>query len=83
MSTMAGPQDVELLYLASRINAAGKKAAEQLSDEDKGAIATFYTNKLNVVAQFSNPKTATLFVVPTNTFPSAIVGVMNLLPGPK
>jgi Protein of unknown function (DUF1553)/Protein of unknown function (DUF1549)/Planctomycete cytochrome C/Concanavalin A-like lectin/glucanases superfamily len=47
LSTMAGPADVELLYLASRINAAGKKAPEQLSDEDKAALATFYTSKLN------------------------------------
>ena len=29
------------------------------------------------------PKTATLFVVAANTLPSAIIGVMNLLPLPK
>ena len=31
----------------------------------------------------SNPNTATLFVVPTNTFPFTIVGVMYLFPEPK
>ena len=29
---------------------------------------------------YSSPKTATLFGVPTNTFPFAIMGVMNLFP---
>jgi hypothetical protein len=33
--------------------------------------------------QFSSPNTATPFVVPTNTLPSAMVGVMNLLPAPN
>jgi hypothetical protein len=29
---------------------------------------------------YSSPKTATLIGVPTNTFPFAIIGVMNLFP---
>ena len=29
---------------------------------------------------YNSPKTATLFGVPTNTFPFAIIGVMNLFP---
>ena len=33
--------------------------------------------------QCNKPKTATPAVVPTNTLPSATVGVMNLLPVPK
>jgi len=33
--------------------------------------------------QFSSPKTATALLVPTKTFPSATVGVMNLFPVPK
>lgn len=36
-----------------------------------------------ISAYFSNPNTATPFCVPTNTLPFAIIGVMNLLPGPK
>lgn len=36
-----------------------------------------------VSRQCNNPKTATLFVVATNTLPSATVGTMNLLPVPK
>jgi hypothetical protein len=35
------------------------------------------------VPQSSRPKTATPVWAPTNTLPSAIVGVMNLLPGPN
>ena len=31
----------------------------------------------------SNPNTATPVCVPTNTFPFATIGVMNLLPGPN
>ena len=31
----------------------------------------------------SNPNTATLLVVAAKTLPSAIIGVMNLLPAPK
>jgi len=31
-------------------------------------------------AAYISPKTATLFGVPTNTFPFAIIGVMNLFP---
>src|ERR1041385_3609642 len=31
----------------------------------------------------NNPKTPTPFVVPTNTLPFAIIGVMNLFPLPK
>src|SRR6267378_3148611 len=33
--------------------------------------------------QFNRPNTATPPCVPTNTLPSAIIGVMNLLPAPK
>jgi hypothetical protein len=33
----------------------------------------------SVLRQGNKPKTATLFVVPTNTFPFAIVGATNLL----
>ena len=33
----------------------------------------------SVLHQGNKPKTATLFVVPTNTFPFAIVGATNLL----
>ena len=32
---------------------------------------------------FSSPNTPTPLVVPTNTFPFAIIGVMNLFPAPK
>src|SRR6266481_6369687 len=34
-------------------------------------------------SQGRRPNTATPFVVPTNTLPSAMVGVMNLLPAPN
>ncbi len=53
LNAMAGPQDAHLLYLASRISAAGKKSPDQLSDAEKDAIAAFYTSELN-------PATATL-----------------------
>jgi hypothetical protein len=36
-----------------------------------------------LVPQCSKPNTATPAVVPTNTLPSATVGVMNLLPVPN
>src|SRR5580700_9538405 len=34
-------------------------------------------------SQGRSPNTATPFVVPTNTLPSAMVGVMNLFPAPN
>ena len=36
-----------------------------------------------LAAYCNSPNTATLFWVPTNTLPSATVGVMNLLPAPN
>jgi uncharacterized membrane-anchored protein YhcB (DUF1043 family) len=53
LNAMAGPQDAQVLYLASRVGAALNKSPEQLSETEKDALATFYTAKLN-------PATATL-----------------------
>ena len=47
LDTMAGPQDAESLYLASRVEAAAARKPEQLSDSEKEAFATFYTSRLN------------------------------------
>jgi len=47
LNTMAGPEDVELLYLASRISAGAKKSREQLSDTERDALAAFYTSTSN------------------------------------
>jgi hypothetical protein len=47
LNEAAGPQEVELLYLASRIAAAATKPAAQLSDTERNALATFYTSTLN------------------------------------
>ena len=41
------------------------------------------TNVGPLVRQCNKPNTATPAVVPTNTLPSATVGVMNLLPAPN
>lgn len=47
LNKMAGPQDAELLYLASRVGTAAKKPLEQISDVEKDALATFYISTLN------------------------------------
>lgn len=46
-------------------------------------VRSCFTPPRGVSRQGNNPKTATLFVVATNTLPSATVGTMNLLPVPK
>jgi hypothetical protein len=48
LNAMAEPQDAQLLYLASEVNAGGKKApGQQVSDFEKNALATFYTAAAN------------------------------------
>jgi cytochrome c553 len=53
LNTLVTPGEAELLYHTSRINAAGRKQADQLSESDKQALATYYTS-------VANPATASL-----------------------
>jgi uncharacterized membrane-anchored protein YhcB (DUF1043 family) len=47
LNAMAGPQEAELLYEATRASAAAKKSAEQLSRAEREGVATLYTIALN------------------------------------
>jgi hypothetical protein len=53
LNRIAGPQDAESLYLASRAVAAAAKSSDQLTTDEKFAVASFYTSTIN-------PQTATL-----------------------
>src|SRR5438067_5236072 len=56
-----------------------------LGCEDTGAVAACRRSAGGATPepQRSSPNTATPVCAPTNTLPSAIMGVMNLMPAPK
>ncbi|MBV8834284.1 MAG: DUF1553 domain-containing protein, partial [Acidobacteriaceae bacterium] len=53
LNRTAGPQDAQLLYLASRASAAAAKSSDQITTDEKFALASLYTSALN-------PQTAAL-----------------------
>lgn len=54
--------------------------AAQFRDKRRRAAWSFFSSD---ASYFSNPNTATPVCVPTYTLPFAIIGVMNLFPGPN
>lgn len=43
LDRMVDPEDAQLLYLSSKLEAAAKKSPDQLSDSERDALATYYT----------------------------------------
>ncbi len=46
LNRMVDPEDVQLLYLSSKLQAAANKTLEQLSPDERDALATYYTDKV-------------------------------------